>query len=316
MSEGPPELVEVVRSGFREGVHRASVVLLDPDGCVHRAVGDVDSPMLPRSSNKPLQALAMLRAGLRLPAPDLALATASHNGEPAHVERVLAVLARHGLDVAALRCPPDLPLYAPAAHAVLRAGRGRERALMNCSGKHAAMLATCVTAGWDTADYERPEHPLQRAVAATVAGLAGEPITVTAVDGCGAPLFALTLTGVARAFRNLVTAPEGSLERQVADAMRAHPFLVAGTGREDTALMTAVPGLVCKAGAEGVHAGALPDGRAFALKIVDGAQRARMPVTVGALRALGVQGLAGLAEEPVLGGGEVVGAARLLPGFL
>ncbi len=344
-------LVEVLRSGFRESTHRGAAVALDAAGDVLLAVGDVSSPVLPRSSNKPVQVVAMLRSGLdagigtetclqgrsigtetclqgrsigtetclqgrSIDPADLALAAASHNGEAEHVARVRALLARHELTEGDLRCPPDLPLQQDAARAVLAAGGRPTRVLMNCSGKHAAMLATCVHAGWPTGTYLQPEHPLQRAVASTLAQLAGEPIAATAVDGCGAPLFAVSLTGIARAFSRLVTAAAPAPERRVADAMRAHPFLVAGTGREDTRLMTAVPGLLCKVGAEGVHAGALPDGRAFAVKIEDGAQRARLPVTVGVLGALGVTGLDELGREPVRGGDAVVGAARLIPGAL
>lgn len=310
----------MIRSGFRESVHRGSVLLLDSTGDVLLAAGDVSSPVLPRSSNKPMQATAMVRSGLDGgDAADLALAAASHNGEPEHVARVRALLARHALAEHDLRCPADLPLHREAAREVLASGGGPSPLLMNCSGKHAAMLATCVRAGWPTTSYLEPTHPLQRAVASTLGELSGEPTNDTAgriVDGCGLPLFAVSLYGVARAFSRLVTAAVGTPPRQVADAMRAHPFLVAGTDREDTRLMTALPGLLCKAGAEGVHSGALPDGRAFAVKIDDGAQRARMPVTVGALRALGADGLEESGVEPVRGGDTVVGATRLIPGAL
>jgi len=305
----------VVRSGFREGVHHGSVVLLDAGGRVWRSVGEVTAPMFPRSSNKPLQAVGMLRAGLA-PAgeAELALVCASHNGEPPHLEGVRRILAGCGLTEDDLRCPEALPIHAPSA----RAAAAPRRITMNCSGKHAGMLATCVRRGWPTAGYPDPAHPLQRAIAGAVAEAAGQPLTVTGIDGCGAPLFALSLTALAGAFAGLVTAAPGTPARRVADAMRAHPFMVAGTGREDTRLMSAVPGLVCKAGAEGVHAAALPDGRAVALKIGDGAERARLPVMVGALRALGVTepGLDELAEEPVYGGGQVVGSARLIKGAL
>ncbi len=314
----------MVRSGLVESVHRGSVVLLDADGRVALRRGEVSAPMLPRSSNKPLQLAGMLRCGLRLEDPaDLAIATASHNGEDGHIRRVITLLERHGLGPDHLACPPALPLHPPTAGAVLAAGGGPVRATMNCSGKHAAMLVTCVQRGWPTTGYPEPEHPVQRGLAATVAELAGEPVTATAVDGCGAPLFALSLTGLATAFARLARAAPSSAEGRVTDAMRAHPWLVAGTGREDTRLLRALPGLVCKSGAEGVHAGALPDGRAFALKIEDGAARARMPVTVGALRALGVTDadlnagtLEELAAEPVRGGGRVVGEVRLLSGVL
>lgn len=289
-------------------------MLLGAGGAEHLAIGEVTAPMFPRSSNKPLQALAMVRAGLDLPDADLALVCASHNGEPAHAEGVERILARYGLTEDDLRCPPALPLHGPAA----RAAPAARRLLMNCSGKHAGMLVTCVLRGWPTGSYLDPAHPLQREIAGTLAEAAGEPLTTTGVDGCGAPVFALSLTGLARAFAGLAAAAPGSPPRRVADAMRAHPFMVAGTDREDTRLMRAVPGLVCKAGAEGVHAAALPDGRAVTLKIDDGATRARLPVMVGALRALGVAepGLDELAEEPIYGGEQVVGSARLIKGVL
>jgi L-asparaginase II len=312
-------LVEVIRSGVREGAHHGSVVLLDADGTVVHSIGDVTGPMFPRSSNKPIQALGMLRAGLELADDaDLAVVCASHNGEAEHVRRVLGILGHVGLTEDDLRCPPDLPIHEPTAHAVLAGGGEKRRVYMNCSGKHSGMLATCVRRGWSLEDYLDPEHPLQREIARTLAELAGEPVGATAVDGCGAPLLGVSLTGLARAFAQFPTAAPGTPQRRIADAMRAHPYLVAGTDREDTRLMSAVPGLMSKVGAEGVYAAAMPDGRAVALKIDDGAVRARVPVMVASLRALGVDepGLDELAEEPVLGGGEVVGTARVIPGTL
>ncbi|MQA07805.1 MAG: asparaginase [Pseudonocardiaceae bacterium] len=304
-----PVLAEVVRSGFTESVHRGSVVVLAADGTPRLELGNTREPVFPRSASKPLQALGMLRAGLSVPDDDLALVSASHSGEPEHRRRVLDLLRTHGFTEDDLRCPADLPLHEASREAVLRDGGGRGRATMNCSGKHAGMLATCAKAGWNPASYPDPEHPLQRAIAATVEELAGESIAATGVDGCGAPLFGYSLTGLARAFTRL----SGSA---VADAMRAHPWLVGGTGREDTVLMSEVPGLLAKGGAEGVHAMALPDGTACALKIDDGASRAREPVLIGLLHALGVP-LGGtaeaLAERPVLGGGGPVGAIRLSP---
>ncbi|WP_263250084.1 asparaginase [Saccharopolyspora rosea] len=310
MNESVP-LVELVRSGLREGVHHGSVVVLDADGSVLRALGAVDVPMYPRSSLKPAQAAGMLRAGVELPEPDVALGAASHSGEDGHLERVREVLERYGLTEDDLQCPPDWPLGTAARDARATAGFGKQRITMNCSGKHAAMLATCVQRGWSTEDYLSPKHPLQQVIQDTVVELADEPVAVTSVDGCGAPLFAISLTGLARLFQGIRGLP-------VADAMRAHPWLVAGTGREDTELMGAVPGLVSKIGAEGVIAFALPDGRAVAVKISDGADRARLPVAVGALRALGVRSaeLDELAESPLLGGGQPVGTVRLLPGIL
>ncbi|HEX6756139.1 MAG TPA: asparaginase [Mycobacteriales bacterium] len=306
-------LVEVVRSGVVESVHRGSVVALDPAGGVVLKIGAPDEPHLPRSSNKPLQLAGMVRAGLRLAPPDLAVAAASHSGEHKHVRRVRDLLSSNALPESALVCPPALPLGEDAARAVLAAGGGPARAFMNCSGKHTAMMLTCVANGWPTAGYADPDHPLQQAIRATVEDLAAEPVGTVAVDGCGAPLFGLTLTGLARAFARLVTAEPGSPERTVADAMRAHPDLVGGTGRDVTDLMAGAPGVLAKDGAEGVYAAALPSGAAVAVKIDDGAQRARVPVLVAALRRLGLAAavLDELAEQPVLGGVRPVGTVRL-----
>ncbi|UQU65379.1 asparaginase [Couchioplanes caeruleus] len=301
-------LAEVVRSGFTESVHHGSVVVLDASGAVAGSAGDVTGPVFPRSSNKPMQTVGMLRAGLRVADPaDLALISGSHFAEPFHVHRVRAILAAAGLTEEALLCPPALPL-AESGHD----GRAPQRILMNCSGKHAGMLATCVANGWPLDDYRDAKHPLQQVLAETVTELVGEPIAATGIDGCGAPVLGFSLTALARAFQRLVSAAPGTPGRMVADAMRANPELVAGTGQDDTRLMQGVPGLLAKGGAEGVVAVAVPDVGAVALKIEDGAMRARMPVLVSALRRLGVAApvLDSLATVPVLGGGVPVGEVR------
>ncbi|SCL20589.1 asparaginase [Micromonospora nigra] len=313
--EGGAQLAEVVRSGFVEGTHRGSVVVLDATGATVGASGDVRSPVFPRSANKPMQTVGMIRAGLPLTDPaDLALVSASHAGEEFHLARVAALLAGAGLDASALHCPPELPVGEQAREAALRAGGGPTRLQMNCSGKHSGMLATCRAAGWPVDGYWRPEHPLQVALRAAVEDLTGECAAAVGVDGCGAPVFAVSLTGLAGAFLRLVSAEPGSVPRAVADAMRAHPELVGGTQADDTRLMRGVPGLLGKVGAEGVFAAALPGVGAVALKIDDGAGRARMPVLASALRRLGVDApvLAEFAEVPVFGGGLPVGVVRSL----
>ncbi|HBW20690.1 MAG TPA: asparaginase [Actinobacteria bacterium] len=318
MTADNPVLAEVVRCGFTESRHRGCLAALAADGSLQLSAGQADVPMFPRSSNKPLQAVAMIRSGLGLDGRLLALAAASHSGEEFHVAGVREILASAGLTEAALQCPPDLPLDEQAQHAMIRSGQQPDRVRMNCSGKHAAMLATCVAAGWPTASYTEPDHPLQVEIRRTIAGLAGEPVAAVAVDGCGAPLMAISVAGLARAFRAIVLAEPGTPERRVADAMRAHPAWTSGTRRPERALMAAVPGLLLKSGAEGVEGFALADGRAAAFKIDDGAQRARTPVTVALLRELGVadlpgtdlSGLSALASSPVCGGGQVVGEVR------
>jgi L-asparaginase II len=313
---GGVPVAEVVRSGFIEGRHHGSVAVLDAEGSLVASAGDPYGPIFPRSSNKPMQAVAMLRSGLRLADPaDLAMVCASHSGEPFHIDRIRVMLRRGGLDESQLRCPPDLPLSESAQVAVLAAGGGRERILMNCSGKHAGMLLTCRAAGWPVEGYTAADHPLQKACRTAVEELADAVVAATGVDGCGAPVMALPLVGLARAFLRLVAAAQGTVERAVADAMRANPVLVSGTGREDAMLMSGIPGLLAKVGAEGVHAVALAGAGAVAVKIDDGAARARQPVLAAALRRLGISApvLDDLAEVPVLGGGVQVGSVRCAP---
>ncbi len=308
----PPVLAEVVRSGFVEGHHRGSLVLLAADGSVELALGDVTAPVFPRSSNKPMQAAGILRAGLDLSGERLALAAASHSGEIFHRDLVRKMLVEHGLTGDQLQCPPDLPLDAVEAETYLASGAVRDRVTMNCSGKHTAMLAVCVLRGWPTESYLDPGHPLQQLIHTVVEEAAGEPVAAVGTDGCGAPLMAIGLTGLARAFRHFVLAAPGSAERRVADAMRAHPEYVAGTRRPDTWLMREIPGALSKMGAEAVQAVALPDGRALAFKIDDGATRALGPVLARALTLLKVQSpiLQQIGRTPLLGGGREVGEIR------
>jgi L-asparaginase II len=313
----PVVVAEIVRSGFVEGQHYGSIVALGLDGEVAWSVGRTDAPMLPRSCNKPVQVVGMVRAGLDLPPDLLALACASHSGEEFHVAGVRRILAAAGLGEAALQTPPELPLDDDVREAVLRAGGERTPILANCSGKHAAMLATCVVNGWDTATYLAPDHPLQGVIAATFAELTGEPVAHVAVDGCGAPLLSASLTGLARAFRVLALASDGP-EARVAHAMRRHPELVSGTRRDELALMRALPGAIGKAGAESCYAVALPDGRSFALKCEDGAHRARPVLMAAALARSGVTGEPGVdaaallrtGHHDILGGGRPVGEIR------
>ena len=305
-----PVVAHVVRSGFVESVHHGSVVALDASGSALLAVGDVTGPMFPRSSSKPIQALAMLRGGLDLDGELLALATGSHSGEGFHLEGVLRILAGAGLSEQDLQNTPGLPYGEPERNAWIAAGRKATPLAQNCSGKHAAMLATCIAAGWDTATYRDPGHPLQQLIAATLADLSDEPAAAVGVDGCGAPVHAVSLTGLARAFSRIATAPEGTDEARLAAAIRAYPQWLGGTGRDVTALIRGVPGLIAKDGAESVYAVALADGRAVALKIADGGQRARPVVMAAALRRLGVEAevLGEMADAPVFGHGQRVGS--------
>ena len=312
-----PAVAEIVRSGFVEGHHYGSVLALDASGEVDWEVGSVREPMLPRSCNKPLQALAMVRLGLDLPEDLLALVCASHSGEPFHVDGARRILATAGLDESLLLTPPDYPLDDDARVEVIRAGGGKTPIAMNCSGKHSGMLVTCAVNGWDLATYRDPDHPLQRATLETFSELTGEPVTVVAVDGCGAPLLSTSLVGLARAFRALAVATEGP-EALVADAIRRHPEFVSGTRRDERALLTAMPGSIGKAGAESCYVVALPDGRSFALKTDDGAPRVRPVLMAAALRRSGVDredwvdgdAVRATGVLELLGGGVPVGEIR------
>lgn len=312
------DLVEVVRSGFRECVHRGSVVIIGPDGEPTFATGSVHVPVYPRSTNKPLQALTLLKHGfIPLDDAELAIATASHTGEPEHIELVERLLRRFGFGEDDLACPPDLPGDERTRAGVLYRGEKPARRYMNCSGKHAAMLATCAVNGWPVAGYTEVGHPLQQAVLTQIIETTGEPETDLGIDGCGLPIVPVSLTNLARAFATLATAPDGTPERRIATALRAHPRVISGTNGPDLLTMNAVPELICKVGADGVHAGALPDGSAFAYKIDDGADRARIPLTMAVLQRMGVEWsdeLAALAAPPVLGGGARVGVIRVIPG--
>lgn len=311
---GPPVVVEVTRSGLVESRHHADVVALDADGRVAVAAGRTNEPMYPRSACKPAQAVAMLRLGLPFEGEALALATASHSGEEFHLSGVRRMLDRFGLDESALRNTPAWPHSEAAMLARVRAGDEPSALAAPCSGKHAAMLVTCVVNDWPTGDYVHPGHPLQKMITATIGELAGERIEHVAVDGCGAPAAAMTLSGLAMTFRTIATAEAGSPERHVFEAARAHPTFVSGTTRDEATLTTGVPGLFCKAGAEGVLAAALDDGRAVAVKIADGSRRGRMAVLAEMLRRLGVNGdvLDELRSAPILGGGHPVGEVRVV----
>jgi L-asparaginase II len=281
-------LVQLRRAGIVEGVHHGSVVVLAPDGSVVFEAGDVRAAMYPRSAVKPLQAVALVRLGLPVPSDLLALAAASHSGEPFHLAGVRRILASCGLTEDDLGNPPERPTDPVERDAWVAAGRPARRLAHNCSGKHAAMLHVATQQGWSIADYLDPAHPLQREIAATIEDLTGDRIAHTARDGCGAPLFAVSLRGLARAAGRIAEAPAGSAEHRVAAAMRQHPEMVAGTRRDVAGMMRAVPGLLAKDGFEAVQVAALADGTALAVKIADGADRARLPITVAALARAGV----------------------------
>lgn len=305
-------VAHLVRGGVVEGIHYGSVVVLAADGGVDLQIGDIEAAFYPRSALKPVQAVAMLRAGLPLDGELLALAAASHSGEERHLAGTRRILELAGVTEDDLRNVPDLPYDPVVRDAWIREGRLPSRLAQNCSGKHAAMLMTARLNGWSLDDYLDPGHPLQQAIAEIVEDLTGQAIAQVTVDGCGAPLFSVSLHGLARAAARITTAPTGTPEARVADAMREHAEMASGSGRDVAALMRAVPGLLTKDGFEGVQMAALPDGRAVAVKIADGADRARGPVAAAALARAGVApaSLAEFGAVPLLGGGAVVGGLR------
>ncbi len=319
MSESPAsvptlaELAAVTRSGMVESRHFGSLVAVDASGATLLELGTPDAPVLPRSTVKPLQALACLTAGAPLAGPELAIAAGSHTGEDEHVRVVREILGRAGLDESALGCPVDRPENEDTFERLVRAGEPRARIRMNCSGKHAAMLLASTVNGWSTDDYLHTDHPLQQHVRATLAELTGVPVEHDAIDGCGAPLFGTTVRGVAQAFRALVQADPDTPAGQVAAAMRDHPYYVGGSGHQNSTLMETVPGALAKGGAEGVIGVAAPDGTSVSMKIVDGSPRATTLLALRVLEAFGldISGAAVLTSVPILGGGVPVGEIRL-----
>ncbi len=309
-----------LRNGVQESWHHGAVVCLERDGSIAFSVGSPQAIIFPRSSTKPFLATAMVAAGLQLPPNLLALVCASHDGRPEHLQAAREILGSAGLDETALRNTKDLPLDDDAAREVVRGGGVATALQMNCSGKHSGMLATCVACGWATDEsYLDRDHELQKLITAMMPEMIGEEVANIVVDGCGAPAHAMTLAGLARGFRNVAMSNIGSPARVVADAMREHPQMVGGPTRDVSLLMAGILGLVAKDGAEGVYAAALPDGRAIALKIADGANRARPPVMRAALSALGID-ISGVDERafasPIFGHGRVVGEVRVLDNLL
>lgn len=309
-----PAAVEVVRGDIVESVHRAHIAVVAPDGTLTQAAGDPQVAVFARSSLKPLLATAMVELGYQPQSPQIAaLSASSHSGEPIHVATVEAMLAAAGLTTADLGNTPDWPFDEAARVAWIAGGGQKTRVHANCSGKHAAMLTTCQVNGWDTATYLEPTHPLPVALGQAVATMTGADPADVSVDGCGAAIWAVPLAGLARGFAAMASAEAGSPGRVIADGMRAAPEFVGGSHRESTTLMTTFPGMIAKDGADGVYAAVLPDGRAVAIKVEDGAARARPAAIAGTCALLGLDEgeLAQVLDwEKVNGGGHPVGRMR------
>jgi L-asparaginase II len=288
-----PILVELTRGATVESVHRGSVAVADSSGKVVFALGDLETPVYPRSSLKPIQALPLIESGAAdafgLSDEEIALACASHSGEPMHTTRVAAWLARIGCGESDLACGAHASRYEPVAEDMIRRGEKPTRIFNNCSGKHAGFLT--VARHWDiaTRGYELHDHPVQRAIAKVLAELTGiESEFPWGVDGCAAPNFAVPLGAQARAFARMT----GARGKRIVRAMMAHPDLVSGTGRTCAILMHSANGRAAvKTGAEGFFAGLIPElGLGIAIKIDDGAGRAANTVMAAMLEKFGVLG--------------------------
>jgi L-asparaginase II len=282
-----PILIELTRAALAESAHAGALAVVRPTGEVVAAVGDIASPIFPRSAIKPLQAIACVESGAAdrfgFGTREIALASASHSGTPTHADLALSMLQRAGLTSEALACGVHEPMDPASARALIRSGTAPSALNHNCSGKHAAMLATAVHRGEPTDGYWRPDHPVQVRIAGVLEDLTGCRLgpDVRGIDGCSVPNWAIPLRGLAQAFACFVTgqgmsAGRAAACRRIAEACWAHPDLVAGPGRLNTVVMARLPGKVLmKSGAEGVTCGALPErGLGFALKIDDGAMRA------------------------------------------
>ena len=298
-------LAEVVRSGVVESQHRGFLVALNADGSVNLELGDSSQLIFPRSTVKSFQAAAMLRNGLQLEPRLLALGASSHSGSAEHIAAVREILNSVGLDESALQCMLDKPLGEPERRAY--GDQAPSRIAMNCSGKHAAMLVTCVKSGWSIENYLAADHPLQVACREELENLSGEKITLISTDGCGAPLFLISVAGLARAIR-AITISTDVVHTSVLEASRAFPEMVAGIGRLTTTMMREVPGLYMKDGIEAVEVASMPDGRTLVFKVTDGSLRPFRALVHAGLKRLGVE--SPYEVEPVFGGGKVIGEIR------
>jgi L-asparaginase II len=309
-------IAKAIRNGFTESIHQGSAAVVDASGKILWSVGDISSQIFPRSANKLMQALAMVRAGFPAKGELLALACASHSAQTFHLDGVHSLLNAAGLDTDSLRCPPDWPLDQIERDSYIAQGLEKEVIFMNCSGKHAAMLFTCVVNGWDTHSYLDVNHPLQQACQVTIEEVTGEKVKHVGVDGCGAPLMSTSLVGLARAFGKFAGPSADPEQKLIADAVRAHPEFLAGTRRDVTKLMQGVPGLIAKDGAEGVYAVGLGDGRALAIKISDGSDRARIVVANSILKnvlnVVSAEVDRQLTSQVIYGGGTPVGLVESL----
>lgn len=278
-------LAELTRNGLVESMHSGHLIILNADGSIDLSKGDINLPIFPRSSVKVIQATAMVRAGLKLPADQLALVCSSHSGSESHQLTVLKILSGAGLSESDLQCAFDKPLGEKERNEW--GNKEATRLAMNCSGKHAGMLAACVAAGWDTKTYLNMDHPLQVAYKKELEELTGEKVSNETFDGCGAPLFAISSKGLAKAI-HAITVSNDPVHKEIMDACRAYPVMMTGEERKEVKLMKQVPGLFMKDGAEAVEVMSLSDGRTAVLKIADGMPRAIQTIAGAILKRWGI----------------------------
>ena len=303
-------LLEVVRNEMVESIHSGHLLITDITGASILELGDLDSLIYPRSAIKAIQAAAMLRAGLKVSPKQLALICASHAGSSEHLEVATSILTGAGLSEKDLQNTKDKPLG--TSERLAWADREPTSLAANCSGKHAGMLATCRVNSWDISSYKDPSHPLQEAIKSEFEKLSQASISKVGVDGCGAPLFALSLRDLARAFRNLMQSSD-EIYKEVIDACRSNPIMVAGAGRLPTLLMSNIDGLFVKDGAEGVMVIATGDGEVIVWKMSEGSQRGALTLALASLSHLSIKidrTKVEFEREVVRGGGEVVGEIR------
>lgn len=306
----PLDFIEVAvleRAGMVESRHRGIAALVGPDGKVIDHLGAAKRLIYPRSAVKPLQVVAMRRAGLDLVGEELVICAGSHQGTGRHIALVDGILSGIGLDENALQCPPAWPGN-PAARAQ---AAGESKAAFNCSGKHAGFIAASKAAGWDVETYLDPKHPLQQLVEEVFVEFSGEPILHSTIDGCGAPLHTITVEGLARAIGKLAAS-----EPEIVNAMLAHPWAVGDTKSPDAVIMQ--HGMVAKLGAEGVFVIGLKSGHGVAVKIADGSLRAAPLVALRLLNRNGLLDDSAYAElhdaltVSSMGGAESLGELRAL----
>lgn len=318
--ESAVELAVVERSGFIESRHIGSAVVMAADGTIVTELGDITTPIFARSTLKPFQALASMQSGVPLRGAQVAIACGSHVGSLDHMDVVEGMLKAAGVKETQLQCPEAWPEDETARTWLVRTERGKSRLAFNCSGKHAAFLWACTENGWDTHSYLEPNHPLQQRIRSVIEEYSEERIAHLGIDGCGAPVAAISLTGLARAFSRLAKAPgdknSNARAATIATSMLDYPWAVQGRGQANTVVMDEL-GILAKIGAEGVLVMATPQGVSVAIKVLDGNIRATTLVGLTLLAAAGAVDIPGVSSvlekvvEPVLGGGHPVGKIRL-----